>query len=158
EAFRRSKYRELPRVGPDDYAKIDLGFEPRAKIDEFEAIAESIESEFGPKDPIGRILAATAIEYREVVRMLAARGTKEFYGFSKKLYGSPKDKFPDGKTSVRDLGLALYDTLTAISSGDLGPKQPTDISAEMAADILNQRFASYFHDAAIQVQVDDSML
>jgi uncharacterized protein (TIGR02421 family) len=158
EVFRRSRYRELPPVGPEEYAKIDLGFEPKAKMEEFEALAEEAENEFGGKDPIGRILAVTAIEYREVARMLAARGTKEFYQCSKKLYGSPKDKFPDGKTSVRDLGLALYDTLTAISVGDLGPKQPTDIDAETAAEILNQRFSSYFHEAAIQVQVDDSML
>jgi uncharacterized protein (TIGR02421 family) len=158
ESFRRSRYRELPQVGADDYAKVDLGFEPKAKMEEFEAIAEETESELGAKDPIGRILTQTAIEYREVARMLSARGTKEFYQCSKKLYGSPKDKFPDGKTSVRDLGLALYETLTAISSGDLGPKQPADIDAETAAEILNQRFAGYFHEAGIQVQVDDSML
>src|SRR5579859_8154286 len=158
EAFRRSRYRDLPQVGPDDYAKVDLGFEPKSKMEEFDSIAHAIENELGTKDPIGRILVATAIEYRDVARMLGARGTKEFYTFSKKLYGSPKDKFPDNKTSVRDLGLALYETLTAISSGDLGPKQPNDISAESAADILNQRFSTYFHDGAIQVQVDDTML
>jgi uncharacterized protein (TIGR02421 family) len=158
EAFRRSKFRELPSVGPDDYAKVDLGFEPKAKIEEFDAIAESAENELGSKDPIGRILVASAIDFREVVRMLVARGTKEFHAFSKKLYGSPKDKFPDGKTSVRELGLALYETLTAITSVDLGPKQPNDITAEAAAEILNQRFASYFHEAPIQVQVDDTML
>src|SRR5262249_1421548 len=142
----------------DDYAKVDLGFEPKAKIEEFEAIAEAAESELGSKDPIGRILVASAIDFREVVRMLVARGTKEFHTFSKKLYGSPKDKFPAGKTRVRELGLALYETLTAISGGDLGPKQPNDITAEAAAEILNARFASYFHEAPIQVQVDDSML
>ncbi len=158
EAFRRSKYRELPTVGADEYAKVDLGFEPKAKMEEFEAIAEAAEEQLGSKDPIGRILVSTAVEYRDVARMLAARGTKEFYTYSKKLYGSPKDKFPDNKTSVRDLGLALYETLTAISGSDLGPKQPTDISAETAADILNQRFSTYFHDGAIQVQVDDTML
>jgi uncharacterized protein (TIGR02421 family) len=158
EAFRRGRCRELPGVGPDEYARIDLGFEPRAKAEEFESILQSVEAEIGTKDPIGRILAATALEYRDVVRMLAARGTKRFYDYSKKLYGSPKDRFPDGRTTVRDLGLALYETLTAISSGDLGPKQSSDIDAEAAAEILNQRFASYFHGAGIQVQVDDTML
>jgi len=158
EGFRRSKYRELPKVSAEDYGKIDLGFEPRSKADEFDAIIESIDHELGSGDAIGNILVATAREYREVVKMLTTRGTREFYQYSKVLYGSPKDKFPDGKTSVRDLGLALYETLTAISSGDLGPKQPSDVSAEAAAEILNQRFASYFHDAAIQVQVDDTML
>jgi uncharacterized protein (TIGR02421 family) len=158
EGFRRTKCRELPRIGPEDYAKIDLGFEPRSKGEEFEAIAEDIERELGTKDPIGRILATTALEYREVASMLAVRGTKAFYSYSKKLYGSPKDTFPDGHTTVRELGLALYETLTAISLGDLGPKQANDIDAETAAEMLNQRFSSYFHGAGIQVQVDDAML
>src|SRR5215471_14839568 len=61
EAFRRARYRELPPVGPDEYAKVDLGFEPKAKQEEFEAIAHSIEDELGTKDSIGRILVATAI-------------------------------------------------------------------------------------------------
>jgi uncharacterized protein (TIGR02421 family) len=158
EAFRRSKFRELPRVGPEEYAKIDLGFEPRSKAEEFEALAEDTERDLGCKDPIGRILTLTALEYREVASMLAARGTKQFYSYSKKLYGSPKDTFPDGHTTVRDLGLALYETLTAISSGDLGPKQLSDIDAEAAAEMLNRRFSTYFDGAGIQVQVDDAML
>src|SRR6266536_1701986 len=49
EAFRRSRGRELPRVGPEEYAKIDLGFEPKAKLDEFEAIAQAAENELGTK-------------------------------------------------------------------------------------------------------------
>ena len=158
EAFRRSRYREMPRMGSEEYARVDLGFEPQAKIEEFEALMRACEHDLDPKDHIGRILLVTAEEYREVVRMLIARGTREFYSLSRKLYGSPKDRFPDGKTSVRDLGLALYDTLEITSRADLGPQQPPEIGAETAAEMLNQRFAGYFHDAAIQVQVDDTML
>lgn len=158
EAFRRSKFKELPKMGPEEYAKVDLGFEPRAKIEEFEALMSAVEGELGAKDPIAQILVATAREFRDVVRMLSARGTREFYAFSRKLYGSPKDKFPDGKTSLRDMGFLLYDILTAIAGGDLGPTQPRDIDATNAAEILNQRFAGYFHGAGIQVQVDDTML
>jgi uncharacterized protein (TIGR02421 family) len=158
DAFRRSKYRELPRVGPEEYAKIDLGFEPKGKIEEFEAIARAAESDLGGTDPIAKILIDTAIEYREVVGMLCARGTREFYGFSRKLYGSPKDAFPDGKTRVRDLGLTLYGILNSIDRSDLGPRQPADITAEVAAQTLNDRFSRYFHDTVIHVQVDDSLL
>src|SRR5512144_2492617 len=42
EAFRRARGRELPKVGPEEYAKIDLGFEPKAKMDEFESIADEV--------------------------------------------------------------------------------------------------------------------
>ncbi len=158
ETFRKARYRELPRVGPADYAKVELGFEPRAKEEEFEAIMSDVERTLGAKDPLAHILIATASEYRDVVRMLVARGTPEFYAVGRKLYGSPKDKFPDGKTTVRDFGLVLYDILTAISGEDLGPVQPRDISAAETAEALNLRFEGYFHDANIQVQVDDTML
>lgn len=158
DAFRKSKYRELPKIGPDEYAHIDLGFEPRRKLEELEAIMQLAENELGKKDTIGQLLVTTASEYRDVVRMLVARGTRDFYAYSRKLYGSPKDKFPDGKTSVRDFGLLLYDILTGIAGGDLGPVDPRDIDANRAADILNRRFEAYFEGAQVQVQIDDTML
>lgn len=158
EAFRKSKYRELPKVGPEEYAHIDLGFDPAAKIQELEDIMSAVENELGRKDAIGQLLLATAGEYRDVVRMLLARGTRDFYAYSRKLYGSPKDKFPDGKTTVRDFGFLLYDILTGIAGGDLGPSQPRDIDATRAAEILRARFADYFHGVEVQVQIDDGIL
>jgi uncharacterized protein (TIGR02421 family) len=154
EQFLRQKQRELPKVTYAD----DLGFDPEAKIQELDDILRDAERELGKKDRLGGILRATADEYRHCVRMLTARGTKEFYGLSRKLYGSPKDKFPDGKTSVRDMGFVLYDLLTAVGGERLGRAQPRDINAEMAAFELNARFDRFFGGASIQVQVDDSLL
>jgi uncharacterized protein (TIGR02421 family) len=151
--FRRQK-RELPRVS---YAP-DLGFDPEAKLRELDGILADAERELGRDDRLGSILRATADEYRKVVRMLLARGTKEFHTLSRELYGSPKDRFPDGKTSVRDMGFVLYDLLTAVGGERLGPAQKRDISAEIAAGELNTRFARFFGGAAIQVQVDDTLL
>jgi uncharacterized protein (TIGR02421 family) len=158
EAFRASRYRELPGVGPEQYAGLDLGFDPPAKIEEFESIMRAIELGIGASDPIGKILLETAAEYRNVVRMLVARGSPDFHVLSRDLYGSPKDLLPDGKTTVRDLGLVLYKALQSAALSDLGPAQSADIDAEAAAQMLNERFATYFHENAIQVQVDDTML
>lgn len=158
DGFRKSKYRELPKVGPDDYAHVDLGFDPRAKLVELEALMIATEGALGKKDSIGQLLVTTADEYRDVVRMLMARGTRDFYAYSRKLYGSPKDKFPDGKTSVRDFGFLLYDILTGIAGGDLGPAQPRDIDAARAREILEARFANYFEGEDVKVQVDEAML
>lgn len=152
--FLRSKQRELPKV---TYAE-DLGFDPAAKQREIEEILRDAKRELGKGDRLGNILCTTADEYRKVVRMLMGRGTKEFYELSRELYGSPKDKFPDGKTSVRDMGFVLYDLLTSISGERLGPAQPRDITAEMAALDLNARFDRFFGGAPIRVQVDDSLL
>ncbi|WP_437827667.1 flavohemoglobin expression-modulating QEGLA motif protein [Sorangium sp. So ce1153] len=154
EQFLRSKQRELPRVTYSD----DLGFDPAAKLREIEEILRDAERELGKRDRLGQILRTTADEYRQVVSMLMGRGTKAFYTLSRELYGSPKDKLPDGKTSVRDMGFVLYDLLTAIGGERLGPAQQREITAEMAALELNARFDRFFGGASIRVQVDDSLL
>lgn len=151
--FVKSKYKELPKV---DYDKVDLGFDPKAKIEELDAIASEIDRELGEQDAVGTIMTQTALEYRDAVRMLAARGTPQFYAFSRRLYGSPKDKFPDGKLSVRDLGHLLYAILTNV--GELGPVEERTIPAEECAKILNDRFASYFQDTDVRVSVDDNIV
>ena len=158
EDFRKGKFRELPKVDAEYYAKQELGFDPRAKAEEFEEIAREIDRELGETDAIGNILTSTAIEYRDVVRMLAARGTPLFYGYSRKLYGSCKDKFPDGKTSLRDLGHLLYEILTNIDESLLGMKYERNIEAVDAAAELNKRFAAYFGDSSVRVEVDDTLL
>ena len=155
EQFLRGKQRDLPKV---TYASSDLGFDADAKIAEFDEILRDCERELGEQDRLGRILRQTAMEYRDVVGMLKARGKRDFYKYSRSLYGSPKDKLPDGQTSVRDMGIVLYDVLTAIGGERLGPPERREITAEMAALDLNARFDRFFGSAAIRVQVDDSIL
>ncbi len=158
EQFVRSKYREMPKIDAAYYERFDLGFDPRAKAEEFEAIARDIDRELGETDAIGQIMTTTALEYRDVVRMLATRGTPSFYAFSRKLYGSPKDKFPDGRSSVRDLGHLLYEILTNVDDNLLGPFFERTITAEAAAAMLNERFATYFSDTTVRVSADDSIV
>jgi uncharacterized protein (TIGR02421 family) len=165
EEFLRARARELPRV---TYGA-DLGFDPDAKIRELDGILTDTDRELGAHDRLGGILRATVDEYREVVRMLVARGTQGFYTSSRKLYGSTKDTFPDGQTTVLDMGLVLYDLFTAVGGERLGAPQPRDITAEAAAVELNARFDRFFGGrgkaeaqgrvpASIRVEVDDSLL
>ena len=164
QQFARSKYKEMPKVDARYYEQSDLGYDPRAKLEELEAIVRDIDRELGDRDAIGSIMTATVLEYRDVVQMLAVRGTPGFYGFSRKLYGSPKDKFPDGKSSVRDLGHLLYAILTNVDEGALGqfagmsePARRT-IGADECARVLNERFASYFGDTTVRVSADDNIV
>ena len=155
EQFRKARYRELPKV---DYEKVELGFDPRTQAAIFEEIARDVDTELGESDAIGDILARTALEYRDVARMLAARGTRTFYAYSRKLYGSPKDKFPDGIATLRDLGHVLYEILTNIDDSLLGQSYDRNINAADAAAELNARLTAYFGDAAVRVDVDDTIL
>jgi uncharacterized protein (TIGR02421 family) len=158
ERFFKSRFREVPNVTPEAYASIELGFEPRAKAEEFEEIARDIEGDLGPDDDIGRILLATALEYRDVVRMLAARGTPLFYAYSRRLYGSPKDVFPDGKTTLRDLGRLLYGIFSRVDGGRLGGSFERVHDAHRGAAILAERFTQYFGEEPVRVEVDDGIL
>ncbi len=175
EQFLKSKQRELPKIDAGYYASVDLGFDVRAKVEEFEALARDIERDLGEGDAIGQVMLATALEYRDVARMLAARGTPGFYEWSRKLYGSPKDKFPDGRSTVRGLGQLLYGVLTQVdqwSDRSLGaPSGPgcpgqsalpeeyaRTIDATEAARRLGDRLASFFGDTRVSVEADDGIL
>lgn len=161
EHFRKTRPRGLPRVDSAYYEKVELGFEPRAKTEEFEAIARDIRRGLGEHDSIGQIMLATALEYRDVVQMLVARGTPGFYAGSRRLYGSPKDKFPDGRSTVRDLGRLLYGILTNIdawANNPTRPNYPRDIDATEAARQLSERLGEYFGDARVRVEPDNGIL
>jgi uncharacterized protein (TIGR02421 family) len=158
EAFRKSRFREMPKVDATYYDKNPLGFDPTAKVAVFEEIARDVDRDLGESDAIGSILGKTALEYRDTVRMLAARGTPVFYAYSRKLYGSPKDKFPDGVATLRDLGHLLYEILTNIDDTMLGAKAERNITAQDAAEELNRRLADYFGEQAVRVEVDDTIL
>jgi uncharacterized protein (TIGR02421 family) len=173
EQFLRSKQREMPKIDAAYYATVDLGFDPRAKIDEFDAIAGDIGRSLGETDAIGHVMLSTALEYRDVVRMLVARGTPSFYEWSRKLYGSPKDKFPDGRSTVRGLGQLLYGLLTNVDQwSDQGhgalrvpagtPAAPREyartLDATEAARLLGERLATFFGDTRVSVEADDGIL
>jgi uncharacterized protein (TIGR02421 family) len=154
ETFSRAKFRELPQVQYDP----DLGFDPEAKKAEFAEIARDVERDLGEGDDLGRILKATAEEYRDVVQMLEVRGDKRFYELSRALYGSAKDVLPDGKTTVRSMGFQLYSLLSSIAWERLGDVRRRDIDAQTAALVLNERLGRFFGETSVRVQVDDGLV
>jgi uncharacterized protein (TIGR02421 family) len=158
EAFKKARFKELPRVDVELYQKIDLGFDPRARMADFQDLADQARRDLGADDAIARILRATCLEYRDVCKMLIARGTPEFYALSRRLYGSPKDTFPDGVTQVRDLALMLYSLLTNLDDAALAPVQSRDLDGAKVVEILRERFKSYFGEAAVNVTLDDGIV
>jgi uncharacterized protein (TIGR02421 family) len=68
-----------------------LGFGPEAKIKELRALKRQIRG----RNPIEELLREKCDEFVLVARMLAARGTRRFYELSRRLFGDPRDRFPD---------------------------------------------------------------
>ena len=158
EQFRASRGKELPHVDQDYWSSVELGFEADAKAAAFEAIAADTERELGAEHDVGRILIETALQYRDVVHMLSARGTRQFYALSRRLYGSPKDRLqPDGVT-VREMGHVTYDLLTRVSTSRLMAPEDRDLDSEKAAAELRTRFGVFFEGVSVHVLIDDDLL
>lgn len=158
ETFRRSRYKEPPRIDADWYQRIDLGFDPVARGRDFQDLADAVRRELGADDALARILRATCLEYRDVCAMLMVRGTPEFYDYSRRLYGSPKDTFPDGHTSVREIAHTLYNLLNSLDEPTLGLPPPRDLDGAQVVDILQARFTKYFGESAVNVAIDDGII
>jgi uncharacterized protein (TIGR02421 family) len=156
--FFRQKGRELPAVDPAYYANIPLGFEPARKEADLHELAFLIEKTLGAEDDIGRLLLKMVEQYRDVVKMLAARGTPEFYKYSRKLYGSPKDSFFDGHLTIMDQGKALYAILSSLENKFLGRDYPKNLTSEEVVSELQARFARSFLKDRIRVCLDDGIV
>jgi len=159
QQFFAARSRKLPQVGPDYYASgRPLPFVAADKIAEFTRIERGILDLLGVDDPIGNILLRNCRQYQQVVRMLEARGTPLFYEISRELYGSPKDTFAGDTTTLRELGLLLYDILSGIPEDGLGAVYLKKLTAEEVVERLNHRFGGYFHDSQVHVKLDDGIL
>jgi len=86
EQFFRLGARELPRP---EYPP--LGYDSAATVRELRALAGRIRG----RNPVERLLRQKCEEYAMVVQMLEARGTRRFYELSRRLYGDPRQRFPD---------------------------------------------------------------
>jgi len=156
--FFANKGRELPEVDVRYYEAIPLGFDPVRKETDLRELAFLIEKTLGADDDIGRLLLNMVDQYRELVSMLKGRGTREFYKSSRKLYGSPKDTFFDGKLSIMDQGRSLYSILSSLENKFLGKDYPKDVSSDEMVSELQARFAKSFLKDKIKVCLSDGIV
>ena len=157
QELRKSKFRDIPRIGPEYYARQDLGFDPQRKLEELRDLRTDIETTLGAEDDIGKLLCRIVEQYLLVVEMLLVRGTPKFWEYSRALYGSPKDRF-DEKNTIRDLGHLLYEILGGFDERSLGAEYPETLGAQDVVTILNERFKNYFPDTNAQAKISDGIV
>ncbi|MGE4231945.1 MAG: flavohemoglobin expression-modulating QEGLA motif protein [Bacteriovoracia bacterium] len=158
DELKKSKYKEMPKIDKVFYESQPLGYDTDKKIEEFDSIIALVKKEMGEEDELAKLMIANCTQYQDVCKMLTHRGTKEFYQFSKKLYGSPKDYFLDDKSSVNDVAQVMYEILNVVDGGFLGEEHPEDVTAEEAVKILNKRFENYFKDNPVRAKLSDGIL
>jgi uncharacterized protein (TIGR02421 family) len=156
--FLRTKGRELPKVDQKYYEGVSLGFDPVRKEADLRELSFLIEKTLGAEDDIGGLLLDTVEQYSDVVRMLAGRGTPDFYKYSRILYGSPKDTFFEGQLTIMDQGKALYAILSSLENKFLGREYPKNLSSEEVVTELQLRFDRSFLKDKIHVCMSDGIV
>jgi uncharacterized protein (TIGR02421 family) len=86
ERFFKQGAKELPRP---EYPP--LGFVPKDKVKELRGIRKQIRG----RNPVEELLRRRCDEFIGIAEMLASRGTRRFYEISRRIYGDPRDRFPD---------------------------------------------------------------
>jgi len=160
EEFFKNNCEELPKVNEEYYQKNPLPFDPHKKIEEFYALERDIRKEAGQFSSVGTIMQRICREYREVVRMLDARGTPEFSKISQELYGSADDAFYVDAPRLKDLATVLSGTLARIRDDTISEKDEKRYDSEQATVILNERLSHYFGDTEpkVRVRVSDGIV
>jgi len=156
--LRKSGYREMPKIGPEYYAKQSVGFDAQLKLEEFDQIAKDVTLHLGDTDALGKLLRTIAEEYQDVIHMLSHRGTKKFWEYSRKLYGSPKDTLIEDVNKISELGQLLYSILSKLDDSTLGPEYPENIEAKEVVKRLNEGFKSYFQDDPVRAKISDGIV
>jgi uncharacterized protein (TIGR02421 family) len=160
EELEESKFKSLPSSieAKAHYESINLGFDPAVKIAELKALKQEIVSSLGADDDLGRHLQTICDQYLLVVEMLKTRGTKDFYKFSRELYGSPKDRFANDTNTVSDMSHLLYGILSGIAPSLPEVKYPDDIPAAKCVETLNHRFSDYFGSDTVICKLSDGIV
>lgn len=146
EFFFKNKFKKLPPIDASYYLKNNLNFDPQQKTEEFYSIERDIRRKLGQFSSIGGIMQRMCREYREVIRMLLARGTSDFSKISQDLYGSSEDAFYAGAPTLQDLATLVSDTLSRLRRTEIDDKEIKKFTSQEAVKILSDRLGKYFSD------------
>jgi uncharacterized protein (TIGR02421 family) len=157
-AFFAAGARELPPVSTDYYRRRPLPFDPGQKRREFQTLERDVRRKLGKDNPAGQILTRRCVEYREVVDLLAHRGTPSFAVLSRKLYGSAADRLHANEPSLAELARTMAGTLDHGCPGDTRVSEEPVLKGSEAVQVLAGRLASFFGDEAVQVRLADGLI
>lgn len=160
KAFFASQFKELPPIDVNYYQRQPLSYDPHKKIQEFLDFELEVQKRLGKISGLSLLLQRMSREYRDVIRLLQARGTPEFGSISRALYGSSDDAFyVDGPTN-KDMAALLSTALPKLKEQTQGPQDVKRYNSEEAVQILKERFADYFNDPAepVRVEISDTII
>ncbi|HET6283650.1 MAG TPA: flavohemoglobin expression-modulating QEGLA motif protein [Polyangia bacterium] len=148
-AFFASRGRELPRPQyrvPPEVAEAGERF-------------RGLKARITGDNAIERFLRDTCDSYATAARMLQSVGTREFYHHSVELYGRPASLTADRRTTNLDLANHFAEVVEGVA-GTAEMPSPDDeltLSAEEVVPVLASRFAGFFPEHPIRVELADGI-
>jgi uncharacterized protein (TIGR02421 family) len=146
ERFFAQGAKELPQVTYPD-------FDPTEALERIVLARASFN--FDPM--INDWLNLLAYNIETSAKMLAARGTEDFFRYSSELYGTPDDQLSDQENSTLDLATEVDKKFEEFQSLDLGGESEATVTAEMVAAEMKKDVAEMFGDQAPSVYVEDDL-
>ena len=158
--FFKHKFKKLPAVHKNFYLQNNLNFDPDELFNEFYIIEHEVKRILGSYGAASQLLQHRCREYRDVISLLKARGTKEFSELSKGLYGSAQDAFYEEAPTLQDLSELISGVLENIGGKTVSDIDTKIYSAEDAAKILSKRLRKYFgrDHKKIHVEASDQII
>jgi len=158
--FFKNNCQKLPKIDADYYAKHPLGFNPEDKLSSFYQIENQIKQQLGTMHPAAQIMLHMCQEYRDVVNMLAARGTPQFAAIAKSLYGSSNDAFYVNGPTMNDLANMMNQYAPHLVEKTSNEKDLKKYHAADACKILNEKMQQYFtqDQHTVGVELSDTLV
>lgn len=145
----------LPAVTRDYYLSRPLPFDPRQKDFELRELERDIRRRLGTYHAAGRMMTRRCAEYRDVVGMLAGRGTRAFVDAAERLYGSAHDCLHVDGPRLADLAPLLAGLLHQPD----GAESARTFDARAAVTLLAGRLGEFFQNRArVRVKLSDGIV
>lgn len=141
--FFASNCRELPRMRREVYDRHPLPFHSRSKTKELRELEGDIRFQLGHANACSQMMVQRCQDYRQVVELLAGRGTPEFARTSQRLFGSTRWKPRKNAPSLRALGRLARQAVNHLTGPECRHEEAIH-DARAAADILGERLRRYF--------------
>ena len=160
QQFFSNKCQQLPAVDRDYYANNKIGYDADQKLSDLLDIDLDTKRGLGEYNPVGKIIRRMALEYADAVRMILARGTKDFSRWSCDLYGSAHDVFYQGEPTMADFGKLIASDLATIADSKQLLADEKNIEATEAVKILQERLTKSFPHPTnpITVKISDGIV
>ncbi|MCL4410321.1 MAG: flavohemoglobin expression-modulating QEGLA motif protein [Gammaproteobacteria bacterium] len=158
ERFFQRKAEFNPEVTRDFYRQKQLGFDPADLRHQLAVLQRDIVSQLGRLSPVSQLMSRACREYRDVVRMIEARGTEEFHELSVELFGHPDDVFHANEPSLAQLATMLQSPLDTLLASDVLPEEKKDIDAATAVEKLQAQLNNSMQGVNVNVMLSDGIV